>query len=271
LIFLAPTFFSRKIYTFTGTKRFAFPQLRLLAKRYRQFLRTAQLIKMKQYYDHLFIKEGSTLEEIKTAYRKLAKKFHPDVNQSEDYIEEFKMIHQAYESLVSNFEGKSDSSTINNQKPVTPVTAHFDYCDYSNEIEVENLIYQISETKFTKDISIHYQKIVADGIYFIIKLRIKNIDKEARILSFTDFKLYDENLNSYSSLGQEIRFLNLSQKETMFEKECQPHLPTTGYLLFEVPDAKTYYLGLYGGRISGRPSYIHKIVPLEIDKKNLKT
>jgi hypothetical protein len=229
---------------------------------------------MKQYYDHLFIKEGSTIEEIKSAYRKLAKKFHPDVNQNDDYIEEFKMIHKAYESLISQIENtnKSSSQSKDNSSKVDKkksVTEHFDYSDYSDEIEVENLIYQIKETKFTKEISIHYQKIVADGIYFIVKLGIKNIDKEVRKLSFTDFKLYDEDLNCYSSLGQEIRYLNLNQKEMIFEKECQPHLPTIGYVMFEVPNIKTYFLELYGGRIPGRPSYKKKIIPLEIDTKNL--
>lgn len=230
---------------------------------------------MKKYYDRLFIKEESTLDEVRNAYRKLAKKFHPDVNQNEDYIEEFKMIHEAYVALTSNLENKSDSSFQNKNhsseiKKNKTVTEHFDYSDYSEEIEVENLIYQIKETKFTKEISIHYQKIVADGVYFIVKLGIKNTDKEMRTLSFTDFKLYDEDLNCYSSLGREINYLNLNEKETIFEKKCQPHLPTIGYLLFEVPNIKTYFIELYGGKIPGRPSYKRKIIPLEIDKINLK-
>jgi curved DNA-binding protein CbpA len=229
---------------------------------------------MKQYYDRLFIKEGSSTNEIKSAYRKLAKKFHPDVNQNEDYIEEFKIIHEAYEALISKLENtilsssqnKSDSSEAEKKKTILD---HFDYSDYSDEIEVENLIYQIKETKFTKEISVHYQKIVADGIYFIVKLGIKNIDKESRKLSFMDFKLYDEDLNCYTSLGQEIKYLNLSQKEMIFEKECQPQIPTIGYLMFEVPNKKTYYLELYGGKLPGRPSYKKKIIPLEINTKNL--
>lgn len=230
---------------------------------------------MKEYYDRLFIKQGSTLEEVKIAYRKLAKKFHPDVNQNDDYIKEFKMIHEAYEALIpllkntvnyNTSENKNYEPKVNIKKTITE---HFDYCDYSDEIEVENLIYQIKETKFNKEISIHNQKIIADGVYFIIKLGIKNIDNEMRILSFTDFKLYDEDLNCYSSLGREISFLNLNQKEMFFEKQCQPQLPTTGYLLFEVPDRKTYYIELYGGKIPARPSYKRKIIPLEIETKNL--
>jgi hypothetical protein len=42
--------------------------------------------------------EYSTDEEIKNAYRRLAKKFHPDLNRNKG--EEFKMISSAYEKFI---------------------------------------------------------------------------------------------------------------------------------------------------------------------------
>lgn len=42
--------------------------------------------------------EYSTDEEIKNAYRRLAKKFHPDINRNKG--EEFKMISSAYEKFI---------------------------------------------------------------------------------------------------------------------------------------------------------------------------
>lgn len=57
---------------------------------------------MKEYYSRLFLKEGSSLEEVKKAHRKLVKKFHPDKNSgSNDFTEEFKLIQEAYEKLNS--------------------------------------------------------------------------------------------------------------------------------------------------------------------------
>lgn len=55
---------------------------------------------MRDYYYILGIKENSSLQEIKTAYRKLALKFHPDKNEGEKFYEEmFKAILEGYEIL----------------------------------------------------------------------------------------------------------------------------------------------------------------------------
>ena len=62
----------------------------------------------KDYYKILHISENSTQEEIKSAYRRLARKWHPDVaGNSEDVIANFKDINEAYE-ILSNEIKKAD-------------------------------------------------------------------------------------------------------------------------------------------------------------------
>ncbi|WP_058486182.1 DnaJ domain-containing protein [Defluviitalea phaphyphila] len=55
---------------------------------------------MKDYYKILQVSKNATIEEIKKAYRKLAKKFHPDANNNDPKAEErFKEIGEAYKVL----------------------------------------------------------------------------------------------------------------------------------------------------------------------------
>ena len=56
-------------------------------------------MKYKDYYEILGIQRSASQQEIKSAYRKLARKFHPDVNKSSDAQEKFKDINEAYEVL----------------------------------------------------------------------------------------------------------------------------------------------------------------------------
>jgi molecular chaperone DnaJ len=55
---------------------------------------------MADYYDTLGVKKSATKEEIKKAYKKLAKKHHPDLNKGDPESEKkFKEINEAYASL----------------------------------------------------------------------------------------------------------------------------------------------------------------------------
>ncbi|MAD42535.1 MAG: DnaJ family protein [Arcobacter sp.] len=53
----------------------------------------------KSLYETLEVSENASKDEIKKAYRKLARKYHPDVNKDKDAEEKFKELNAAYEVL----------------------------------------------------------------------------------------------------------------------------------------------------------------------------
>ena len=53
----------------------------------------------RDYYEILGLKKGATAAEIKSAYRKMALKFHPDRNKEPGAEENFKEINEAYQVL----------------------------------------------------------------------------------------------------------------------------------------------------------------------------
>ena len=77
-------------------------------------------MKYKDYYEILGVSRDADNSTIKSAYRKLARKYHPDVNKTKEAEEKFKDINEAYEvlsdkskrqrydSLGSNWQGGAD-------------------------------------------------------------------------------------------------------------------------------------------------------------------
>jgi DnaJ-class molecular chaperone len=89
--------------------------------------------KNKDYYKILEVEENASEEEIKLAYRRLAKKYHPDLNKTDSKAKEkFIKLHEAYDTLSDPQRRK-----IYNQAGYNP-----------KNIELSDLLWKYNPTRF---------------------------------------------------------------------------------------------------------------------------
>ncbi|SFE28737.1 molecular chaperone DnaJ [Alteribacillus iranensis] len=70
----------------------------------------------RDYYETLGVDKDSSTDEIKKAYRKLARKYHPDVNKADDAEEKFKEVKEAYD-VLSDPQKKSNYDRFGHADP----------------------------------------------------------------------------------------------------------------------------------------------------------
>jgi len=88
------------------------------------------------YYNILQLETNASEQEIKVAFRRLAKKFHPDKNANANAPEEFKKVYMAYEVLSDPYKKKlyDELSASKNHQEYAPSSfnynAGFDEWEY---------------------------------------------------------------------------------------------------------------------------------------------
>lgn len=91
-------------------------------------------VNFQDYYKTLGVDKNASQEAIQRAYRKLARKYHPDINKARDAEEKFKQINEAYEVLGDPEKrtkydqvGSSWNSGFESYCPAGDETAHFSF------------------------------------------------------------------------------------------------------------------------------------------------
>lgn len=100
------------------------------------------------YYEILGIKYSVTSDEIKSAYRKLSMKWHPDRNQGRDTTDMMKLINEAYYTLKDN-ERRSrydaEYALFYEQKRSSRKGSY--HYEYEYDIKDERVYYDMEEAK----------------------------------------------------------------------------------------------------------------------------
>ncbi len=111
-----------------------------------------------QCYQALGLKEGASIKEVKSAYRKLALQFHPDRNTLDLESIKFKMIIEAYQILRTNYKnaiGTNPSEKYHNTD--TKKRPDFNSRSYSWGAKKSDRTPSEDWTRYTKYVENEYQ------------------------------------------------------------------------------------------------------------------
>lgn len=125
-----------------------------------------------------------------------------------------------------------------------------------DQVHVGNFSYVVNNIKFAKTVGNDFLQKSADGVFLLVSVTFRNNDNEEHTLDNSFFKLTDENGTEFSSSSDGSSALEMSGHETLFLKECNPHISKSGLLVFEVPDEKVYDLHLSGGFWNGKTAVV---------------
>lgn len=106
---------------------------------------------MMDYYKILNVPTNADSEEIKRAYRNLAKKYHPDKNSEDSYAEEkFKQINEAY-SVLSDTQKRNDYDFFRYNSSSTQTSEHKNASNRSKRYSQTQSYNEYYENSFSFD------------------------------------------------------------------------------------------------------------------------
>lgn len=183
---------------------------------------------MNNPYDILGVSPNASDDEIKTAYRRLAKKYHPDANPGSEYAaEKMREINAAYDKIQEMRSGKSSYGSFNGSSYGSGSASYGDTASYDamknaarNYINAGNIFAALS---LLQNIPDGYRDAEWHYIMGHIYLRMNNIGRASREFSMAhsmdpsnhEYKSAFERINSrtggYNDYtgGQEYKTANI--------------------------------------------------------------
>lgn len=196
-------------------------------------------MQQKNYYILLEVSNTASFDELKMAYRTLAKKYHPDKNPNSKTAEEyFKEIQQAY-TILSNPEKRkrydlklSSGNTNPRQRPNTQYTGNaYQYAQQQAQAQSQQQHYTTRKKPAARpDKTENYQIPVSIGIALLLLYFI---------ISYSDRKTETSEVTNTESL-------NVVYQQPMVEEE-RSSLPM-------IKDFDSPYIGFFGEEVANEES-----------------
>ncbi len=173
----------------------------------------------KDYYNILEISPNATIDEIRIAYKKLAKKYHPDLNHTSNSEEKMKEINEAYEQIMNNIRSdyyKNNSDDLYSEE-FNFFSELYKYYKNKNDLKIDFNRLNV-QNLYIGDICIYKYKLDSDDfIPFREQVKLKILFKNAILLKV--------------GFGQ---YINLSDLKTLLSiKLCKGNIPLDKFIIYD--------------------------------------
>ena len=168
-----------------------------------------------QYYTVLGLEEGSSLEEVRSAYKKLVRVWHPDKHiNCKSCKEKFNQITEAYENIMKMFE-EGDKRSIFQNSPIVLNSNNYQRLVESSKDFWLIFVYNSRQIDYFTQMTVSVYNEMNKQLKGTIKFGIIDVSKEEQLLHFLPYKFpilptiytYDGR-NEISEIYQNIDHIN---------------------------------------------------------------
>ena len=188
---------------------------------------------MKNYYEILEVDKNASSEVIEKAYRALAKKYHPDLQQGakqQEYAEKMKLINQAYDVLSNNvkrqeYNQKLESETISREQHERIMQENYELRQQINQMGNQQRYQQTQQ--------------MDEGTIFNMSRVLSEQMKAARKQAY-----YDAYIQDMKNRGYKIRY----KHDLKYYLKLIKVLAITilvSFLIYQIPFVKHFFTNLY--------------------------
>ena len=172
-------------------------------------------IKEKQYYSVLGLEEGASLEEVRSAYKKLVKVWHPDKNiNCKSCKEKFNQITEAYERIIKLFE-EGDKRSIFENSPIILNSNNYNRLVDSSKDFWLIFVYHSKKIDYMTQRIVSVYNEMNKQLKGTIKFGVIDVSREEQLLIFLPYKFpilpaiytYDGR-NGFNEIYQGIDHIN---------------------------------------------------------------
>ena len=198
---------------------------------------------MKNYYEILEVDKNASQEVIEKAYRALAKKYHPDLQQGEkqqEYAEKMKIINEAYDVLSDSMKRQQFNEQLQKEQLQNQAISR----EEQERIMQENYALKQKLNRMGNNANVQYNQQNMDEGTIINMSRVL----EQQIRAARQRAYHDAYIQDLKSRGYKIRY----KHDLKYYLKALKLLVITifvCFIIYQIPVVKNFFINLYNENV----------------------